>query len=40
MYETFLATLTVIAITAQPLFLAYFLLYNSYTLLLIALWAR
>ena len=40
MYQTFLATLTVIAIAAQPLFLAYFLLYNSYTLLLIALSAR
>ena len=40
MQATILATLTAIALAVQPLFLAYFILYNSYTLPLIALSAR
>jgi len=40
MQQTVLTVLTVIAIAAQPFFLAYFLLYNSYTLVLIGLSAR
>lgn len=40
MRETIIGVLTVVALAAQPFFLFYFLLYNSYTLALIALSAR
>jgi cellulose synthase/poly-beta-1,6-N-acetylglucosamine synthase-like glycosyltransferase len=40
MTETLIQSITFLALVAQPVFLAYFVLYNSYTLALIAVSAR